>query len=193
MAARARRARQLLGKETFLCYQFTQRCRLLYSPLHMYSPPNCTLNIPLLPVYTTLSTAVLSTSYIHSTSHVFFCCTDCTRRVEDNRIYCSTRNLVPVCTLNIPLLPMYTTLSTAVLSTSYVLSTYYVFFCCTACTRRVEDNRMYCCTRNLVCMYFTVLFVVRNGSQVLEYTVVHSVQAADTSLLFECTMLHSKP
>ena len=42
-------------------------------------------------------------------------------------------------------------------------------------------------------MYFTVLFVVHNGSYVLEYTVVHSVQAADTSLLFECTMLHSKP
>ena len=42
-------------------------------------------------------------------------------------------------------------------------------------------------------MCFTVLYVVHNGSQVLEYTVVHTVQAADTSLLFECTMLHSKP
>ena len=73
-------------------------------------------NIPLLPVYTTLSIAVLST----------FCCTACTRRLKDDRIYCCTRNLV--CTLNIPLLPVYTTLSTAVLSTSYVLSTYCVFF-----------------------------------------------------------------
>ena len=51
--------------------------------------------------------------------------TACTRRLEDNRIYCSTRNLV--FTLNIPLLPVYITLSTAVLSTSYVLSTYDVF------------------------------------------------------------------
>ena len=58
--------------------------------------------------------------------------------------------------LNIPLLPVYTTLSTAVLSTSYILSTYYIFFCCTACTRRLEDNRIYRCTRNLVCtlLYF---------------------------------------
>ena len=42
-------------------------------------------------------------------------------------------------------------------------------------------------------VYFTVLYVVRNGSYVLEYTVVHTVQAADPSLLFECTILHSKP
>ena len=37
IAARARRARQLLGKEIFHCYQCTQRCRLLYSPPNMYS------------------------------------------------------------------------------------------------------------------------------------------------------------
>ena len=42
-------------------------------------------------------------------------------------------------------------------------------------------------------MYFTVLLVVRNGFYRIEYTIVHSVQAADTSLLFECTILHSKP
>ena len=33
-------------------------------------------------------------------------------------------------------------------------------------------------------LYITVL---------IEYTVVHTVQSADTSLLFECTILHSQP
>ena len=33
-------------------------------------------------------------------------------------------------------------------------------------------------------MYFTVLLVVRNGFYVIEYIGVHSVQAANTSLLF---------
>ena len=73
------------------------------------------------PMYSTLATAVLSTSYVLSTYYVFFCCTACTRRLEENIIYCCSRNLV--CTLNIPLLPVHTTVSTAVLSTSYVLST----------------------------------------------------------------------
>ena len=56
------------------------------------------------------------------------------------------------------MLPVYTTLSTAVLSTSYALSTYYVYFCCTACTRRLEDNKIYCCTCHLVCslLYFSL-------------------------------------
>ena len=106
-------------------------------------------------------------------------------------IYCSIRNLV--CTLNIPLLPVYTTLSTAVLSTPYVLSTYYVFFCCTACTRRLEDIEytvvhatsyvLYCtfrCTRRLLLIGIRVYCCALCTSR-------------HTSLLFECAMLHSKP
>ena len=73
------------------------------------------------------------------------CCTACPRRLEDNRVYCCSRNLVY--TDNVPLLPVYTTLSTAVLSASYVLSNKHVR---TACTRRLEDNRIYFCIRNLV-------------------------------------------
>ena len=115
MAARARWTRQLVGKKIFRCYQ----CILL-----LYS---------------------------------------CTRRLEDNRIYCCTRNLV--CTSNIPLLPVYITLSAAVLSFSYMYSsvlqlvhvgwkiieytvvhaTSRVLYCALRCTKRVLGMRVYCC------------------------------------------------
>ena len=54
-----------------------------------------------------------------------------------------------------------------------------------------------------LCVRFVVLRDAEHGElgnstrqmlrQRQEYTVVHTVQAADTSLLFEYTMLHSKP
>ena len=49
-----------------------------------------------------------------------------------------------------------------------VHATSYVLYCTFRCMQRLLGIRVYC-------------------------AVVHSVQAADTSLLFECTMLHSKP
>ena len=67
MAARARRARQLLGKEIFHCYQCTQRCRLLYSPPSMYFPPTLYSSVV---QFVHVGWKIIEYTVVHATSYV---------------------------------------------------------------------------------------------------------------------------
>ena len=79
MAARARRARQLLGKEIFCCYQCTQRCRLLYSPSPMYSSVVQLVHV---------GWKIIEYTVVHATSYVLYCTFRCTQRLLGIRVYC---------------------------------------------------------------------------------------------------------
>ena len=70
MAARARRARQLLGKEIFRCYQCTQRGRLLYSPPPMYSPATMYYSAVQL---VHVDWKIIEYTVVHATSDVLYC------------------------------------------------------------------------------------------------------------------------
>ena len=85
MAARARRARQLLGKEIFHCYQCTQRCRLLYSPPSVYSPPKMYSSVVQL---VHVGWKIIEYTVVHATSYELqiFRCYQCTQRC---RLLCS--------------------------------------------------------------------------------------------------------
>ena len=67
IAARARRARQLLGKKIFRCYQCTQRSRLLYSPPLMYSPPTMYSSVVQL---VHVGWKLIEYTVVHATSYV---------------------------------------------------------------------------------------------------------------------------
>ena len=83
MAARARRARQLLGKEILRCYQCTQRCRLPYSPPHMYSPPTMYTSVVQL---VHVGWKIIEYTVVHATLYVVYCTFRCTQRLLGIRV-----------------------------------------------------------------------------------------------------------